>query len=334
MDFVDECRVFVQAGDGGNGCVSFRREKFVPRGGPNGGDGGRGGSVVLIGDRGRTTLLDARNRTHLRAERGAHGRGALKDGRKGRDFELAVPLGTVVSEEEGRHRLGEILEHGQRLVVARGGQGGRGNACFATATRQAPLQAEQGTEGEQRWLRLELKVMADVGLLGFPNAGKSTLLSAVSAAKPRVASYPFTTLAPQLGVVEQGEARFVMADLPGLIPGAHSGAGLGHRFLRHLERTRLFVHLIDPEPTLRDEPGRAPLEDYRALRRELSLYAPELALRPEIVCISKSDLVPAAQREAFAAALAREAPSPNWISAATGEGLRELLARLARGVSR
>ncbi len=330
MEFVDECRVFVQAGDGGNGCVSFRREKYVPRGGPNGGTGGRGGSVVLIGDRGKTTLLDARYRTHLRAERGAHGMGALKDGRSGRDFELAVPLGTLVIEEQSGAPLGEILSHGQRLLAAKGGAGGRGNACFATSTRRAPLHAEPGVPGEQRWLRLELRVMADVGLLGFPNAGKSTLISTVSAAKPRVASYPFTTLAPHLGVVEHDEVRFVMADLPGLIPGAHAGAGLGHRFLRHLERTRIFVHLIDPEPRLRGEPGRGPLEDYLVLRRELELYSAELALRPEIVCLSKADLVPADRR----AELAAELPSARWISAATGEGVRELVARLAQEVSR
>jgi GTP-binding protein len=333
LEFIDECRVFVQAGDGGNGCVSFRREKYVPRGGPNGGTGGRGGSVVLIGDRGKTTLLDARYRTHLRAERGAHGSGALKDGRAGRDFELRVPLGTLAREDGSGALLGEVLRHEERLVVARGGAGGRGNACFATSTRRAPLHAEPGVPGEQRWLRLELKVMADVGLLGFPNAGKSTLISAVSAARPKVAGYAFTTLWPHLGVVEHDEVRFVMADLPGLIPGAHAGAGLGDRFLRHLERTRIFVHLIDPEPVLREEPARGPLEDYRALRRELSLYAPELSQRPEIVCVSKADLVAADRRGGLAAALAREVPALHWISAVTGEGVRELVARLAREVA-
>jgi GTP-binding protein len=333
MDFVDECRVFVHAGDGGRGCVSFRREKYVPRGGPNGGSGGRGGSVVLIGDRGKSTLLDARYRRHLLAERGAHGQGARKDGRSGSDLEIAVPLGTIVIDEQSGTRIGEVLEHGQRLVVARGGVGGRGNACFATPTRRAPIHAEPGTPGEQRWLRLELRVMADVGLLGFPNSGKSTLISAVSAAKPRVASYPFTTLAPHLGMVGHDDARFVMADLPGVIPGAHAGAGLGHRFLRHLDRTRLLVHLVDPEPLLRREPGRALLDDYRALRRELSLHAADLALRPEIVCISKADLVAPSERPALDAPLRREVPELGWISAASGEGVRDLVARLARELS-
>jgi GTP-binding protein len=330
-DFIDECRVLVRGGDGGRGCSSFRREKFVPRGGPDGGNGGDGGSVIFEADPGMTTLLDSRHRKHYRARRGAHGKGARKNGKAGEDLRVRLPLGTVVKAVETGEVLQEILRAGESWVAARGGRGGRGNACFATSTNRSPQRAELGESGEERWLGLELKVLADVGLLGFPNAGKSTLISRVSAARPRVASFPFTTLQPHLGLVEVGDRRFVIADIPGLIPGAHTGAGLGLRFLRHVERTRLLVHLIDPEPGLLGEEGRAADVDYAALRGELCAYSRELAARPERVCLTKADLVPdSAQRQTIARGLLERGLEPRWISSVTGEGIAELLEELAR----
>jgi GTP-binding protein len=335
-DFIDECRVCVRGGDGGNGCSSFRREKFVPRGGPDGGNGGRGGSVIFRADVQLSTLLDVHYRKHLRAKRGAHGQGARKDGRGGEDLLIALPLGTLIRDDETGELLCELLTHDERWIAARGGDGGRGNACFATSTNQAPTRFEPGTSGQQRWLRLELKVLADVGLLGFPNAGKSTLVSRVSAARPRVASYPFTTLQPALGMVDTGDARFVIADIPGLIPGAHAGAGLGDRFLRHVERTKLLVHLLDPEPiVMGGEPGRSPESDYDALRKELAAYASELAKRPEIVCLTKADLVPEAEdRAVLEEGLRERGLEPRWISSASGEGIDALVGELARRVGR
>jgi GTP-binding protein len=334
-DFIDECRVFVEGGDGGRGCVSFRREKFVPRGGPDGGDGGRGGSVILCGDEGLHTLFDHHLRKHYRARRGAHGRGSRKDGRSGEDLLVRVPVGTLVRDDASGQCLCEILRHDQRWAAARGGRGGRGNARFATSTRQAPQHAEPGESAESRWIRLELKLLADVGIVGFPNAGKSTLISRVSAARPRVASYPFTTLQPCLGVVQSGDARFTIADLPGLIPGAHAGAGLGDRFLRHVERTRILVHLLDPEPTLVGVPERGPARDWAAIRAELDAYAADLATRPERVYLSKADLVPeSTDRERFAAELFARGLEPRWISAVTGEGIGELVHDLARALER
>ncbi len=329
-DSIDEARIYLRAGDGGDGCVSFRREKFVPKGGPDGGKGGRGGSIILIGDEGMTTLLDTRHRKHYRASRGVHGQGALKDGRAGADMRIRLPLGTVVRDDATGQELCQILRQGAEWVAAEGGRGGRGNPAFTSPTQRAPTEAEQGERGEERWLRLELKLIADVGLLGFPNAGKSTLISRVSAARPKVADYPFTTLHPQLGMVERGDVRFVIADIPGLIPGAHSGAGLGDRFLRHVERTRVLVHLLDPEPGLRGEPGRGPLADYRALRAELAAYATELAERRELVCLSKADIVPGADdRAKLQAELEGQGVSARWISSATGEGIDDLISALA-----
>jgi GTP-binding protein len=335
-DFIDECRVFVRSGDGGRGCCSFRREKFVPRGGPDGGNGGKGGSVHLVADRSLATLLDTRHRKFFRAGRGAHGSGARKDGKWGDDVEIRVPLGTVVKDDETHAVLVELLEDGQTWLAEEGGRGGRGNAMFATSTNQAPLTVEPGEEGRERWLRLELKILADVGLIGFPNAGKSTLISRVSAARPKVAGYPFTTLHPHLGMVASGGARFVIADIPGLIPGAHRGAGLGHRFLRHVERTRLLVHLLDPQPCLAGgDLSRSPELDYDALRAELAAYSEDLAKRTEIVCIAKADLVPdPAERALLAEGLTRRGLEPRWISAATGEGVESLLQALAREVGR
>ncbi len=334
-DFIDECRIHVRAGDGGRGCTSFRREKFVPRGGPDGGDGGRGGSVILQGDPGITTLLDLRYRKHQRAGRGAHGKGSRKDGRAGADLETRVPLGTLILEDESGELLYEILQPGDRWVAAAGGRGGKGNARFATATRQAPLYSEPGEAGQERWMRLELKLLADVGLVGFPNVGKSTLVSRLSAARPKIASYPFTTLQPHLGLVEIDDVRFVVADIPGLIPGAHDGAGLGDRFLRHIERTRILVHLLDPAPVLSGEPGRSPKSDYYAIRGELESYAPELATRPERLYLTKGDLVTDPRdRERLVAPLRAGGVEPGWISAATGEGLTDLTRTLASDLGR
>lgn len=301
--------------------------------------------MVLVGDRGLGTLLDARHRKHFRADRGAHGQGARKDGRSGKDVVLRVPLGTVVRCDESREILAEILADEQEWTAARGGQGGRGNACFATSTDRAPQHAEPGTSGDERWLRLELKLLADVGLIGFPNAGKSTLISRISAARPRIASYPFTTLRPHLGMVDLDDRRFVVADIPGLVPGAHRGTGLGDRFLRHVERTRLLVHLLDPEPVLREEPGRGPAEDYGVIRHELEAYTPvdesddaedalpPLSERGELICMTKADLVPDAERRAeLAEPLTRRGIAPRWISAATGEGVAGLIGAMARGL--
>src|SRR5215468_8692072 len=285
--FVDEIDIFVKGGDGGAGCVSFRREKFVPRGGPDGGDGGDGGSVFLDADPDITTLLDFHYRRHYTAERGQHGKGANKHGRSGDDTVLRVPLGTVVFERETRAPLGDLSAPGQRLLVARGARGGRGNARFASSTNRAPRRADLGRAGEERWIHLELKLLADVGVVGFPNAGKSTLVSRLSAATPKIADYPFTTLTPTLGIVRVDEhSTFVIADLPGLIEGAAQGKGLGHRFLRHIERTHLLLHLIDLDPTN----DRDPVEDWQTIQDELGAYSDELAARPQIVAANKVEL--------------------------------------------
>jgi GTP-binding protein len=330
--FIDEAVIEVVAGDGGNGCVSFRREKFVPRGGPDGGCGGRGGDVVLVADRGLSTLLDQKLRPLAHAERGAHGGGNQRDGRAGADVELRLPVGTLVQDAGApadAPPLADLLEHGQRVVVARGGRGGRGNMSFATPTRQAPDSAEPGRPGESRRLRLSLKLIADVGLVGLPNAGKSTLLRRLSAARPRVGAYPFTTLVPSLGVVEAGDRRFVAADLPGLIEGASRGAGLGDRFLRHVERTRVLVHLLDVgTPALEAREPLAALADWETIRAELAAYAAGLAERTEIVALNKLDLIAEDEREArlapLEAALRERGRTVLRVSGATGEGLDAL----------
>ncbi len=326
--FVDEVEVFVKAGDGGRGCVSFRREKYVPRGGPDGGDGGRGGSIVLEADEGLTTLLDFRYRRQYAARRGEHGRGSDQHGANARDLVLRVPVGTVVRERDTGLALGDLTRHAERLVVAAGGRGGRGNAAFATSTRRAPRIAEPGRPGEERRLVLELKLLADVGVVGFPNAGKSTLVSRLSAARPKIADYPFTTLVPTLGLVRLDDGRsFVIADIPGLIPGAAEGKGLGHRFLRHVERTRVLVHLLDLDPTT----GRDPTADWRVIQAELAKYSPELARRPQVVAANKVDLPGVAPRLARARALARRRGLPFLpIAARPGRGLDELRAAVAR----
>ncbi|MEJ2534219.1 MAG: GTPase ObgE [Gammaproteobacteria bacterium] len=288
MKFVDEVSIEVQAGKGGDGSSSFRREKYVPFGGPDGGDGGRGGSVVLLGDSGLNTLVDFRHQRRFKAQNGEAGRGRQMTGRSGEDLVVRVPLGTVVSDAESGERLGEVTGHGDRLVVARGGKGGLGNLHFKSSTNRAPRQTVPGEAGEHRALHLELKVLADVGLLGYPNAGKSTLISAVSAARPKVADYPFTTLYPNLGVVSVGvDQNFVIADIPGLIEGAAEGAGLGVQFLRHLQRTRLLLHLVDLAPM----DGKDPAEAVRDLEAELAKYDPGLVDKPRWLVFTKADLL-------------------------------------------
>jgi GTP-binding protein len=329
--FVDEVEIEVRAGDGGRGCISFRREKFVPRGGPNGGDGGRGGSVILEADEGLGTLLDFRYRRHYAAPRGRHGEGSDRHGANGANLVLRVPVGTTVRERDTGLLLGDLTAHGERLDVARGGRGGRGNARFATSTHRAPRHAEPGEAGEERALRLELRLLADVGVVGFPNAGKSTLVARLSAARPKIADYPFTTLVPTLGLVRLDEERsFVIADVPGLIPGAAEGKGLGLRFLRHLERTRLLVHLLDLDP----DTGRDPVEDWRTIQAELEAYSPELAARPQLVAANKIDLAGTAPRLAKIVAFARRRRLRVIpLAARTGQGLDELRAAIGTALA-
>ena len=325
--FIDEIDVSVKGGDGGAGCMSFRREKFIPRGGPDGGDGGDGGSVILEADPAITTLLDFHYQRHYTAERGQHGKGANKHGRSGADTILKVPLGTVVSDRDSHELLGDLIQSGQRLMVARGARGGRGNARFATSTNRAPRRADLGRPGQERWIHMELKLLADVGVIGFPNAGKSTLVSRLSAAKPKIADYPFTTLEPTLGIVRVDVHRsLVIADLPGLIPGAAEGKGLGHRFLRHTERTRLLVHLIDLDLSH----GRDPVDDYRAIQDELRAYSVELAARPQIVAANKAELPGTeARRATIDRFCATEGLPFHAVSAVTGLGLPELVHDIA-----
>jgi len=321
--FLDEARIHVAAGDGGNGCVAFRREKSVPRGGPSGGDGGDGGTVTLVADSSLNTLYGFRFTKRFVAGRGRHGEGSNCHGKNGASLEVPVPVGTVVSDIGTGELLGDLTEEGQRLVVAQPGKGGRGNAQFATSTNRAPRRADPGTAGERRDLQLELKLLADVAFIGLPNAGKSTLIAAVSAARPKIADYPFTTLVPNLGVVSLGEERsFVLADVPGLIEGASEGAGLGIRFLKHLERTRVFLHLLSLDPG----EGRDPVADYTALRKELARFDPELATRPEVVALSKADLPDV--REAYPSLKAKFKKKKIdllLVSAPTHEGVKEII---------
>jgi len=337
MRFVDECAVKVIAGDGGNGVVAFRREKYIPFGGPSGGDGGKGGDILFEGDEGMSTLLDFTHSRVLKADRGKNGGGSDCYGRAGDERVEKVPIGTEIRDAVTGEVLFDITAHGQRVVVAHGGKGGRGNIHFATAEDRAPRRAEKGDPGEARELRLTLKVLADVGLLGFPNVGKSTFVAAVSAAHPKIADYPFTTLTPLVGVVNisggprAGGAAFVIADIPGLVPGAAEGAGLGNRFLKHVERTRALLHLV----TIDHGEGRDPVADYKALRKELQTWSPELAQRPEIVALSKADLTDVKEEyPALKKRFARLKVKLYLVSAATREGVDELvldLFRLAKG---
>jgi GTP-binding protein len=327
MQFVDQVLIHVKAGDGGKGAVAFRREKFVPKGGPSGGDGGDGGSVVLVVDGGLSTLLDFRFKREYQAPSGEPGSNKDKYGRGGEDLVLRVPPGTQVHDEATDELLADLHANGERFVLAQGGKGGRGNIHFATSTDRAPRRSEPGFPGQEREVRLDLKLLADVGLLGFPNVGKSSLISRISAARPKIADYPFTTLVPNLGMVRlSGERSFVVADIPGLIEGAHTGAGLGDRFLRHVERTRVLIHLLDATAGAQDSDARSPLKDYDTINRELALFDPDLAKRPQIVVLNKLDLPEAkdAQKK-LTAAFARRKVRLLAISAATGAGLDTLL---------
>ena len=325
--FVDRVKIFVKAGDGGRGCVSFRREPYVPRGGPDGGVGGKGGDIVLLAVSHQNTLLPLRYHTEFRAERGAHGGPGNRTGGGGSELVIPVPPGTAAMDEATGERVGEVLEVGDRLLVARGGQGGRGNRAFLSNRNRAPREAEPGESGEEHWLRLDLSLIADVGLLGAPNAGKSTLLSRLSAAKPKIAEYPFTTLHPVLGVVECDDRTFVLADIPGIIEGAHEGAGLGLQFLRHVERTRALVHVVDASGA----EGRDPVADFHAVREEVKAHSPLLLERPQLIAATKRDAacdpdpLGALQEEGRRLGL-----EVRPISAVTGEGLPELKRALLR----
>jgi GTP-binding protein len=326
--FIDEVTVYVKAGDGGDGAVAFRREKYAPRGGPSGGDGGHGGSIWFVADENLTTLLDYRYKKEFRAHKGENGSGRDRNGRGFEDVELRVPVGTVIRDANTREVLWDITAHGQRVRVARGGRGGLGNMNFATSTRQAPTFAQKGTEGEERTLRLELRLLADVGIVGYPNAGKSTLISRISAARPKIANYPFTTLVPNLGVVNYRDERsFVAADIPGLVEGASEGHGLGHRFLKHVSRCRVLCHLVD----CGGEEGRDPVQDYETINRELALYSPKLAAKKQVVVATKLDLTGADERaEALSAYLSSKNIELLRISAVTGDGLQHVLDAVVR----
>ena len=324
--FVDEVTIEVKAGDGGNGSVSFRREKYVPRGGPNGGDGGKGGDVYAEADSNLSTLLDFRYQRKYEALRGIHGTSRDMHGMNAGDITLKVPIGTTATDVGTERVLGDLTKHGQRILLARGGTGGRGNAHFSSSVQQAPKFAENGEPGEERQIKLELKLLADVGLLGYPNVGKSTLIAALSAARPKIADYPFTTLVPNLGVVRVDEERtFVIADIPGLIEGASEGVGLGHQFLRHVERTRLLCHLIDVSGTS----GREPMDDYAVINRELANYSEKLSLLPQVIVLNKSDIADPEEIELLRAEFAEEDKPVFVISAATRTGLEPLVYYLA-----
>jgi GTPase len=326
MKFLDEAKVYVRSGDGGNGCVSFRREKFIEFGGPNGGDGGRGGDVVVQAVGGLNTLIDYRYQQHFKAKSGRGGMGKDRHGASGDDIVLAVPAGTQIYAEDGETLLADLTDVGQRVVLARGGNGGFGNAHFKSSTNRAPRHANPGQPGEELTIRLRLKLIADAGIVGLPNAGKSTFLAAVSAAKPKIADYPFTTLHPQLGVVDSDGREFVLADIPGLIEGAHDGSGLGDRFLGHIERCRVLLHLVDGTT---EHAGKA----YKTVRAELDAYGHGLAGKPEIVALNKADaLTPKELREQTARLKRAARKTPLVVSAATGAGVREVVRALRKAI--
>ena len=325
MGFADEAKFYVKGGDGGNGCVSFRREKYVPKGGPNGGDGGKGGDVFLIADRNLRSLIDFRFRSHFKAESGVGGQGSDKHGRGGKDCIVRVPLGSVIRDAETGTVLVDLVEDEQVFCAAEGGRGGLGNSRFATSTNRAPRKSTPGKLGEERWLIIELKLLADVGLIGLPNAGKSTLLSKLSAANPKIAPYPFTTLEPQLGVLHLRYSEpCIIADIPGLIEGAHEGIGLGHRFLRHIERTSLLLHLIDVSGE-----GDQPFAEYKILEAELAAYKEELLERTHLVLLNKIDLIDEERLGEIQEQFASLGLEVHAISAETGEGLEVIKERLA-----
>ncbi|MCS7046000.1 MAG: GTPase ObgE [Gemmataceae bacterium] len=323
--FVDRVEIFVKGGDGGRGCLSFRREKYEPRGGPDGGDGGHGGNVILRADPQADHLAPLVNRKFWKAQNGGHGGPANCTGKNGRDLIIRVPPGTIVYDRERGHVIRDLAQPGEEVVVGKGGRGGRGNRFFASPTNRTPRETEPGQKGEERWLILELKVIADAGLVGLPNAGKSTLLSRLSQAQPEIADYPFTTKHPNLGIVRLGhDASFVLADLPGLIEGAHQGVGLGHEFLRHVERTRVIVHLVEPFPA----DGSDPVDNYRTVRRELELHGHGLPEKPELIALSKCELTGSSEvRQRLERTLGREVVA---VSAVTGQGLAYLVGNVAR----
>lgn len=329
MQFVDYVKIYVKAGDGGKGCVSFRREKYVPRGGPDGGDGGRGGHVIIRATSQLNTLLDQKYHYEYRAERGEHGKGKKMHGRDGTDLIIQVPVGTVVKNEDTEEILADLDGDGKEILVARGGRGGLGNAHFATPVRQAPRYAQPGEKGEERHLILELKLLADVGLIGLPNAGKSTLISAITQARPKIADYPFTTLVPNLGVVKmEGLRSFVVADIPGLIEGAHKGAGLGFQFLRHVERTNLLLHLVDVSVNSTGDP----VENYLKINNELSRYNEALTKKPQIVVATKLDIVDEKRLDSLREYCKNYGIVIYSVSAVTGKGIKELVTYVAKRI--
>jgi GTP-binding protein len=328
--FIDEVKIQVKAGDGGNGCMAFRREKFVPRGGPSGGDGGRGGDVTMLASEHHNTLLHFRFNPEHKAQRGRHGEGSQRTGRDGGSIELPVPVGTMVYDEATGELLHDFTVPGERFLVAKGGRGGRGNQHFATPTHQAPTEHEPGRPGEEKALRLELKLLADIGLVGFPNAGKSTLISRISAARPKIADYPFTTLVPNLGVAQVEDDTFVVADIPGLIEGAHLGHGLGVQFLRHIERTKLLVHLVD----VSEHTGREPVNDFHIIMQELAGFSQDLAAKPMLLVASKIDVAQDPARIESLRELAAGAELPFYeISSVTGQGIEQLKYAMAQVVA-
>ena len=332
MKFIDEVKIHAKAGDGGRGCLSFRREKFVPLGGPDGGDGGKGGDVLIKVDAGITTLLDLRYKQHLKAKNGMPGMGKNMHGKGGENLAIAVPPGTLVYDDDSGELLADMTEGGQEIKLLKGGQGGRGNARFLTSTNRAPRHTQPGEPGEERILRLQLKLLADVGLVGLPNAGKSTLISSISAARPKIADYPFTTLVPNLGVVRHGDFNsFVMADIPGLIEGASDGQGLGTRFLRHIERTDLFLHLVDLSGLQEGDP----VENFDKINHELARYNPELSTRPMLVVFTKQDITEVRElSEQLRPLFTERGYRVMEISAVTREGLPELVTTVARELDR
>lgn len=319
MLLIDYAKIHVKAGDGGNGCISFRREKYIPKGGPDGGDGGKGGDVIIRASRNLSTLLDYKYKTFYRAQNGEHGRGKNQHGKSGEDIILLVPCGTVVKDAQTRKIIADLVNDGDEVIVARGGKGGKGNARFATPTNRAPRLAEKGEKGEEKEIELELKLIADVGLVGFPNVGKSTLISKISAAKPKIADYPFTTLQPNLGIVKYGEYKsFVVADMPGLIEGAHLGKGLGIQFLKHIERTKLLIIMIEST-------SQNPVRDYQTLINEMRLFSQTLIEKPRIAAITKIDLADEKLRKELKSIKFEDNIPVTMISAITGEGLKELI---------